>query len=257
MCLFTTEGKGSAMGAAGGKRLVFSSIFNVRDLGGYQSVAGPTKEHRFLRSGDTMFLTDEDRQTLLDYGVRRVVDLRMSVERPDLSNRLAHVDGVAWMNSSMADDRTMTEDWMGSGRVVGFVVEGYWRMLSDKEGIRRIISFMAEAGPDDCILFHCAGGMDRTGVISMLVLANAGVLRDDVIWDYAYAFGPDDEVDEIVRTWDPAAAAPEHDGTLTRLYAMAALYDSVVERHGSVRNYLFSCGVTEEEAQRLADHLVA
>lgn len=245
------------MGVAGGKRLTFSTIFNVRDLGGYPTPSGPTKEHRFLRSGDTMFLSDEDRQALLDYGVRRVADLRMSVERPELSNRLAGVEGVAWMNSSMADDRTMTSDWMGSDKVVGFVIEGYLRMLSDKEGIRQIISFMAQARPEDCILFHCAGGMDRTGVISMLVLSNAGVPRDEVIRDYAYAFGQDDEVDQIVEDWDPAAPAPEHDGTLTRLYAMAGLYDHLVKEYGSIRDYLLSCGVTQEEAQALADHLVA
>ena len=96
------------MGKAGSKRLEFTTIFNVRDLCGYKTPSGTVLPHRYMRSGDTMFLSDEERQALLDYGVRRVVDLRMAIERPDLSNRLAHVDGVAWINSSMADDRTMT-----------------------------------------------------------------------------------------------------------------------------------------------------
>ena len=242
------------MGKAGSKRLEFSTIFNVRDLGGYKTPNGPVRERRFMRSGDTMFLSDEDRNALLDYGVRRVLDLRMAVERPDLSNRMAHVDGVAWMNSSMADDRTMTPDWMQSGTVVGFVVQGYQRMLSDKDGVRAMVEFMAAAKPHECVLFHCAGGMDRTGVVSMLILGVAGVAKDDIVADYAYSFGDDAEVDELLARWDHSLPPCPHDGLEARVRAMYDLLDWVEKTHGTINELLLDCGVSQDAIDALAAH---
>lgn len=244
------------MAANGGKRLTFSTIFNVRDLGGYTTTTGPTKERRFLRSGDTMFLTDEDLASLLDYGVRRVVDLRMALERPELTDRFASVDGVAWMSSSMADDRTMTPDWMSKGSVVDFVVEGYQRMLADRVGVAQMVDFMAQANQNDCILFHCAGGMDRTGVVSFLVLGAAEATRDAIVADYAYAFGTDEEADGLLASWDRSAPPCPHDGIEARIYAMYELYDWLVATHGSVRAYLADCGVSHDHINALANHLL-
>lgn len=244
------------MGRAGSKRVVLTTMFNIRDLGGYASACGQSKFHRFLRSGDTMFLSDEERSFLLDYGIARVVDLRMAVERPELSNRFAQLDGVAWINSSMADDRTMTPDWMASKSVVSFVIEGYQRMLADKDGVRRIFSFMAKAAPGECVLFHCAGGMDRTGVVSMLILGATGVSQADIVADYAYSFDEDEKVDEMLAAWKPSDPEPEHDGTLARIFAMNRLYEAIIEQHGSVRGLLLDCGVTEAEIDALVSHLV-
>jgi protein-tyrosine phosphatase len=38
---------------------------------------------------------------------------------------------------------------------------------------------------DSCILFHCTGGKDRTGMVAMLLLKLAGVDNETVIGDYA------------------------------------------------------------------------
>ncbi len=245
------------MGKVGGKHLVFSTIFNVRDLAGYPTPTGPIRKQRFLRSGDTMFLSDEDRQALLDYGVRRVADLRMAVEQPDLSNRLAHIDGVAWMNFNMADDRTMTPEWMKSGTVVGFVVEGYQRMLLNKKGLRTLVEFMAAAKPDECVLFHCAGGMDRTGVVSMLILGAAGAPRDVIVADYAYSFGEDEEVDDLLAHWDHSLPPCPHDGLEARVYSMYDLLDWIDRTYGSIQGLLLDAGVSQETIDALVAHAVA
>lgn len=245
------------MGVAGGTHLVLTTMFNVRDLGGYRTAYGISKHGRYIRSGDTMFLSDEERDMLLAKGVRRVVDLRMSVERPELSDRFANVDGVAWMSASMADDRTMTPEWTTTGRIVEFVLEGYRRMLSDREGICKMMRFMAEAGPEDCVLFHCAAGMDRSGIVSMLLLGSAGVCREDLVADYAYSFASDEEVDEIVATWDPMLPPPRHDGTITRIHSMFRLVDEIVEKYGSVQGLMLDIGVPEQTINKLVERLVA
>ena len=242
------------MGKAGSRRLEFSTIFNVRDLCGYQTPEGEVLSGRFMRSGDTMFLSDEDRATLLDMGVRRVCDLRMAIERPDLSNRFAHLDNVTWKNFSMADDRTMTREWTRSGAVVQFVVEGYQRMLKDAKGMRELMEFIAGAAPDECVLFHCAAGMDRTGVVGMLILGLAGASRRDLIADYAYSFGEDNEVDELVESFDPSAPPCPHDGLLARVQAMSILLNWIDDTFGSIEDMVLSWGVMPKECDAIRAH---
>lgn len=245
------------MGRAGGGRIELATMFNVRELGGYRTPNGLTKSRRFLRAGDTMCASDEDLQALLDYGVRRVVDLRMSVERPELTDRFAGLAGVAWMSAAMQDERTLTPDWAKTGRVVDFLLEGYRIMLADHAGLRDMFSFMAEATCDECVLFHCAAGMDRTGIVSALLLGSVGVVREDLVADYAYSFATDETVDEAIATWDSSQPPPSHDGMRARICAMFEVYDGLVRKHGSVRQYLLDIGLSARTLDRLASHLLA
>lgn len=244
------------MGRAGGKRIELATMFNVRDLCGYRTPQGITKPGRFLRAGDTMFLSDRDLQTLLDRGVRRVVDLRMGVEMPERSDRFAHVGGVTWLNAVMTDDRALTTDWTRTGRIVAYLLEGYARMLADHASIRKALAFMAEARRDECVLFHCASGMDRTGIVSALVLGMAGVRKDDLVADYAYAFASDQEVDDVLATWNPAMPFPPHDGTLARIHTMHLVLDHLVRGHGSLQQYVLDTGVTQSQIDALVAHLL-
>lgn len=242
------------MGRAGSRRLRFSTIFNVRDLEGFETPHGPVLPHRFLRAGDTMALSDEDRARLLAYGVRRVADLRMAIERPDRSSRLAQVEGVAWRNFQLVDDRTLTPEWTQGGRVVQFVYEGHLRMLRDRQALRDLMGFIAEANRDECVLFHCAGGMDRTGLVSMVVLGLCGCARRDLLADYGYAFASDEVVDELVASMGPDTPPCEHDGVEARLWAMARLVDHIEDEFGSVRGLVASWGVTDETIGRIVEH---
>lgn len=46
-------------------------------------------------------------------------------------------------------------------------------------------SLEAIAGAEPGVLIHCAAGRDRTGLISTILLANAGVSPEDIFGDYA------------------------------------------------------------------------
>jgi hypothetical protein len=61
----------------------------------------------------------------------------------------------------------------------------YWQ-----HNVRILPSFVrgsleAIASSEPGVLVHCAAGRDRTGMISALLLANAGVASDDIVVDYA------------------------------------------------------------------------
>jgi protein-tyrosine phosphatase len=54
------------------------------------------------------------------------------------------------------------------------------------------ISAIAQAQPGG-VLFHCIRGVDRTGIIALLLLALAGVTPDDILADYELSSDPDRE----------------------------------------------------------------
>ncbi|MCD7752481.1 MAG: tyrosine-protein phosphatase [Lachnospiraceae bacterium] len=53
---------------------------NIRDMGGYPTQNGTTARGAFLRADGLQELTDSDIETLEQYGVRRVIDLRSDME---------------------------------------------------------------------------------------------------------------------------------------------------------------------------------
>jgi protein tyrosine/serine phosphatase len=153
------------MGRAGTRRLEYRTIFNVRDLAGIETPAGTIKPRRFLPSGVTMFLSRKDLHSLLSLGVTRVLDLRMPLERPRETSPFAHLNKVVCKSAPLPDERTLTREEAGTGKVVDFLVRQYEYMLSQHKDMREVLHFLAASRPDECVLIHCAMGQDRTGIV--------------------------------------------------------------------------------------------
>lgn len=239
-----------------GHTLRLRSAYNVRELGGFDSPRGTTLRHRFLRSGATRSLTQGDLDILRAWGVTRVADLRSLGESPQLSCRFARQDWVTWENVPLYDYDMSAPAMRPVRDVGGYFVSGYLHMLTSHAAIRRLFEFFAQAGPDECVLFHCAAGMDRTGVASMLLLGLAEVPRRQIVADYAYSFGEVDEVDDALD--GQGEARPEAFITThlrNRITIIGTVYDTICHEHGSVRAYLASCGLADTTLDAVAGHL--
>lgn len=240
-----------------GRILRIRSGYNVRELGGYETPFGPTLQHRFLRCGSTRSLTEGDLQLLRHWGVTRVVDLRSMGESPQYTCRFAKQDWVTWENVPLFDYDLSAPAMTPVRNVGGYFVSGYLNMLSSHKAIKRLFEFFAQAQPHECVLFHCAAGMDRTGVTAMLLLGLAEASRCDIVADYAYSFG---EVEEVNRALDAQGDVIEREVLSThlcnRMRIIATVYDTVVHEHGSVRGYLSSCGLEPEVLDAVVAHLV-
>jgi protein-tyrosine phosphatase len=55
------------------------------------------------------------------------------------------------------------------------------------------ISAVARAQPGG-VLIHCVRGVDRTGIVTILLLAAVGVTTDDIVADYELSVDPEREV---------------------------------------------------------------
>ncbi|MDO4798634.1 MAG: tyrosine-protein phosphatase [Coriobacteriales bacterium] len=234
------------------RKLDLHSGFNVRELGGYAVDGGETRYRRFLRSGGLDMLSQQDQRRLHAYGVRLVVDLRGNHEVEVARDKLGEMRDVRCLHVPVFD-LDMSDPKLERGNDEGsYFTLGYLTMLGNHDAMGRIFSFFATAAEDECVLFHCAAGMDRTGMVAMLVLGLAGASRDRIVADYCYSFASQREVDRMVYGGEQS----DRRELLLRHEAITTSYDRLVSAYGSVREYLLQCGVTNEELDRVRAHLV-
>lgn len=234
------------------RKLELRTGFNVRELGGYLVDDGVTSYRRFLRSGSLDMLSAKDQKRLYDYGVRLVLDLRGNHEVEIAHDKIADMPSVRYchiplFDIDLSDPALGPEEQQDTYRTLGYLT-----MLANHAAIASIFSFFASAEPDECVLFHCAAGMDRTGICAMLLLGLVGASRERIAADYCYSFASVAEVDGIV-----------YEGTEIlrrelelRFDVVHTVLDRLEEGYGTVRNYLLSCGVREHELERVREHLL-
>lgn len=169
------------------RELTWDGGRNLRDLGGLPTPLSPTGTtvlRRVARGPRREVLTQRGWADAATWGLTSIVDLRNADEvgrragDPDSTPPVGvPVRLVPTEDQSNADFRATCLPILDSPE--------YWshnvRILPDL--IRR--SFEAIAASEPGILVHCGAGRDRTGMISALLLANAGVPADDIFADYA------------------------------------------------------------------------
>ena len=214
---------------------------NLREMGGYPVCGGQLRWKRLLRSGDTGALDADAIAALRAYGLTHAIDLRSPVSRPRKTDPLAHVWGVSWRNVPIAE--RMEGDARGASEYDEFgpFAGGYLVLLRNQLGVKAVFRHVARAArADGCVLFHCTGGMDRTGAIAMLLMGLAEAPRESMMLDFGYSFANTDTVERLVGE----GATNEADEALLELMeSIWTVRNALTERHGSVRGYLEACGV--------------
>jgi protein tyrosine/serine phosphatase len=103
--------------------------------------------------------------------------------------------------------------------------------------------------PAGGVVIHCAGGKDRTGLLSAFLLDVAGVADGDIAADYALS---EERLRPRHETWFAAAESDEELERLRRIAqtpaaSMAGVFAELDRRYGGVEAYLRSAGVSDEE----------
>jgi protein-tyrosine phosphatase len=172
------------------RTITFEGCLNFRDLGGYATADGRTVRWRRLFRSDSlhrMSAADVERLTD-DLGVITVVDLRTATERERGGPVPAEASGsVRALHLPMVDD-LFAEPRRERPRTMD-MGEGYAAMLLLAGGqVATVLRLLAE--PDVYpMVFFCAAGKDRTGVLAAIVLSLLGVTDDDIVTDYALTDG--------------------------------------------------------------------
>lgn len=236
-----------------GRHLEWEGCYNIRDLGGLPTRDGrTTAPGAFLRGDSVCRLTDRGRRSVLEDGVRTIVDLRRIEELDRDPNPFANVpDGIDFLhlpfNDRANEDRIRT---MPTG------AERYRAMLDD--GRERICAIMtALAGAERAVLFHCYGGRDRTGVVAAMLLRLGGVADDEIVRDYVIT---DERMRPVYEGWR-AEMDEERRARFDRAIAeegapIEAALRHLDDRYGGVEPYLLGAGVPADAIVALTDALL-
>lgn len=246
------------------RHVLLQRAFNVRDLGGLAADGGlRTVRTGVLYRGDGVHRLDEgDVTALRDLGLRTVLDLRTDGELATYG--VFRGAGVVHHHLPVLRetwDARVFDPAADHDAVVAFLAARYVEML--EEGGDAIAGALrAIADPDNrAVLFHCAAGKDRTGVVAMLVLGLLGVDDEDVADDYhltqhgtarwlVWAEEAQPEVLEAMAAQPPEYLASPREAALV-------LLDELRRRYGSVESYVAGIGVEDGTVERLRTGLLA
>ena len=190
-------------------------------------------------------LAGDDLEKARTLALRTVVDLRTSGEIERGGRFPVEGHPVDWHHLPIMERMWSEDDLVATTGAVDFLCDRYLDMLrSGGPSIRRIVTLAADGTP---MLFHCAAGKDRTGVVAAVLLALAGVPREEIAADYhATAGAMAAFVDWLTVTYPEAIDAmtsqpPEY--LEAPHEAMLKFLERVDEHHGSMEGYVTELGV--------------
>jgi protein-tyrosine phosphatase len=165
------------------RHLDWDGCFNARDLGGIP-LAGDAETRRgaVIRADNIDGLSAAGWSALQEHGVRTVIDLRNDDERElDRSERPAGIQTLH-LPLDAIHDSDFWGDWMHGPQ---FATPLYYAAHLERfpERSARVLAAIARAEPGG-VLVHCVTGRDRTGQVSLQLLALAGVAPEHIASDY-------------------------------------------------------------------------
>ncbi|MGC4820582.1 tyrosine-protein phosphatase [Micromonospora sp. DT63] len=166
------------------RHVAFDRLHNFRDLGSHRTDDGRTVRWGLLYRSDSLGkLAGADLDRFRALGVGTVIDLRYPWEIA-ARGRAPQIDGLTWHNLSV-EHRPYDQ------ATIDPTVDP-WRYLADRyaevaeDGVAELREALEViAATDSPLVFHCASGKDRTGLLAALLLALLGVDEEQIAADFA------------------------------------------------------------------------
>ena len=247
---------------------------NFRDLGGYKTVDGRTvKWRQVFRTGELSGLSDKDVETLDALGIKTVVNFLLPEEieqdgedrlPEDVNTILDPITGERSAELSMTAHEAINS---GNFEILPADVNLQIHAILMDEAkeqyarlIRRLIN--PELRP---MVFHCSGGIHRTGTATAILLSALGVPWDTIKEDYLYTNVVNESENEKVLAMIRKRAAElnsidEDAVDMTNIEAFFILDPAYIEgalkaaeqEYGSMDAYIRQgLGITDEEIEAL------
>ncbi|MHB8105686.1 MAG: tyrosine-protein phosphatase [Dehalococcoidales bacterium] len=245
------------------RHLRFKSVTNFRDLGGYRTGNGKSMPwRRIFRSGEFARINRDDcRRITEEIKLAAILDLRSEFEVKRQGIGLPIADGIKYYNIAFIPDGGKTD--AEEQRYKSFTNMGqfYLDITRDKGFGGRIVQALEViAEPKNHpLVFHCAIGKDRTGILAAMLLSVLGVAEKDIIEDYSLSGPYMEEILAVLRN-DPKfvegaqalpayfwKAAPE---------SMTEFLTTLCRDYGSISDYLKAMGAEKSLTKRLEKALL-
>jgi protein tyrosine/serine phosphatase len=241
----------------------FDGPANFRDLGGYATASGGmTRRGRVFRSDSLSYLSDRDVEALrAEVGVRTVIDLRAGHEVEEFGHgpltahvRHLHLPIVDTTRDPPTPRRLIRRapKFQRLEEIYGFMLREYADRFGD------VLRVIADA-KNHPLVFHCAAGKDRTGLVAALVLSLCDVADDLIVSDFAFT---ESRMPEIIARHTARAEEGSADAEVAaqqygaQAATMHAVLESLRDEFGSVDAYVATAGLAEGDVAALRAALV-
>jgi protein-tyrosine phosphatase len=245
------------------RHLKFNSVMNFRDIGGYPARNGRSVAwRRVFRCGEFRNVTPDDFKRLTcELGVVSVIDLRSGYELKNQGKGLLEGSDIKYCNIAFMADGGDPEANSKRYSQLNNMGDFYLELARQKEFGQKIVEALeviADPG-NHPIVFHCAVGKDRTGMLAAVLLSLLGVAEKDIIEDYALSEPYMDELLAKLKSNPPKdsppldipdyfwKASPE---------SMKLFLSTIGKEYGSAKQYVAAMGGKPDLAERLAKALL-
>jgi protein-tyrosine phosphatase len=233
--------------------------FNFRDLGGYVGHDGMVTRWGTLFRSDTLHeLTGPDVDAVRALGLATIVDLRTGRELQRTGRGPLAEEPAAFRHLSLI--REGEGEAMAAPAPPGeeLSLRYGWYLDIGRDALVEALRLLADPSSLP-LLFHCAAGKDRTGVLAALVLDILGVAGEDIVSDYMITA---DRMPFILERYrmDPALAAnmdkvpPSRFGV--EAHTMERFLADLYRQFGGARAWALDSGVSAEELERMGELLL-
>lgn len=233
------------------KILKLETTYNTRDLGGYKTSDGKITKHKiFLRSDDTDELTENDIEILKNYGVKTVIDMRDKDEITKHPDKL-NLPGISYYHVDVKDNyskkHNKSDVHMSDGYIdfINYTDDGNW--------LTQVFNIIANAN-EGCVLFHCVGGKDRTGLVATFLLGLANVSDQDIVENYRVSWDlvkDRPKIKEVYRLKSLKYDNYDFSIDISKAERIQEVLDYIKENHGTFENYLLNCGVSQNNLDKI------
>jgi protein-tyrosine phosphatase len=233
-----------------------SGLVNFRDLGGHPTRNGVTRSGRVFRSDSLAHAAPEDVEHLVEErGVRTVVDLRGVAEVDAYPNRPMAEAGAVVHHVPLIDPEK--RERAGLEWETMTLVDLY-RFLLESAGAEfvEVLQIIAEPA-NHPLVFHCAAGKDRAGLVAATVLGLLEVDDEEIVADYAATSAAIEALKERAAKRAESTGRPPAARFMT---AEAATMRDVLAwlraEHGGFESYMLRHGLSDGEVALLRSSLV-
>lgn len=216
---FITEGTPRFINAKG--------LGNVRDIGAWHTNKGKSIKQGLVYRGCEM----EFHYTIHEDG-RRVLSEDLKI-KTDLDLRIEAQGKIT--SSAMGGDCTLQL----------IPAKAYGDFLQNKETCKTIFSLLTDES-NYPFYIHCWGGADRTGTVIFLLCAILGVKKEDLFLDYELT---------SLSVWGERSSESEVFVSLLKGLDEYGTQDDSINI--KCENFLLSCGITQEEIDKIREILIA
>jgi len=223
---------------------LLESTLNTSDLGGYGTADGKcTCCNVLLRSDEQKYLSERDAAFLLDRNITTIIDMRDRKAVKKAPSPFDGMDSFFYYNVPIEEGSNMPES-------VDAVPASYMK-IAGAVNINQVFKRIAHAPAG--VLFHCAAGKDRTGVVSAILLLLARVSEEDIIENYMLTKLHNRKRFALARKNFPDI---DINIVIPQEKNMVQFLQLFREKYGSAENYLHFIGILSEEMQMLTDKLI-